>query len=76
MHGKFFNSPLKDPKRILDCGTGTGIWAIEIGRMAIINLCGITSDLALPSGYTQGRTDSGQRFESNPTEMVSHSLVV
>ena len=30
-HGKLHNAPLKDPKRILDIGTGTGIWAIEMG---------------------------------------------
>lgn len=27
-------APLKDPTRILDIGTGTGIWAIEMGESA------------------------------------------
>ena len=27
---KLFNAPLAKPKRILDLGTGTGIWAIEM----------------------------------------------
>ncbi|RDW58231.1 S-adenosyl-L-methionine-dependent methyltransferase-10 [Coleophoma cylindrospora] len=27
--GKLFRAPLKDPKRVLDIGTGTGIWAID-----------------------------------------------
>ena len=31
MGGKIFFSPIKDPKRILDIGTGTGIWAMEVG---------------------------------------------
>ena len=31
MHGKLFNAPITDPKRVLDIGTGTGIWAIEFG---------------------------------------------
>lgn len=28
--GKLHDAPLKEPKRILDIGTGTGIWAIDI----------------------------------------------
>lgn len=28
---KIYLAPLKDPKRILDVGTGTGIWPIEMG---------------------------------------------
>lgn len=30
MDGKIAFAPVKDPKRILDCGTGTGIWSIEM----------------------------------------------
>jgi methylase of polypeptide subunit release factors len=29
MDGEIHLSPLKDPQRILDIGTGTGIWAID-----------------------------------------------
>jgi hypothetical protein len=29
---KIYFAPLKDPKRILDIGTGTGIWPIEMGE--------------------------------------------
>jgi len=29
MEGKPYMAPLKDPQRILDIGTGTGIWAID-----------------------------------------------
>ena len=31
LKGKLFLAPIKDPKRILDIGTGTGIWAMEMG---------------------------------------------
>ena len=31
MHGKLHTAPLRDPERILDIGTGTGIWAMEMG---------------------------------------------
>ena len=37
--GKLFNAPL-DPKktsRILDVGTGTGIWAIDYGMLPKLN---------------------------------------
>lgn len=29
--GRNFYAPLKDPKKIMDIGTGTGKWAIEMG---------------------------------------------
>jgi len=32
LDGKLFTAPLKDPKRILDIGTGSGVWAIEMGE--------------------------------------------
>jgi len=28
---RIYFAPLKDPKRILDIGTGTGTWPIEMG---------------------------------------------
>jgi ubiquinone/menaquinone biosynthesis C-methylase UbiE len=35
LDGKLFLSPLKDgPLRVLDIGTGTGIWAIEFGKLS------------------------------------------
>lgn len=31
---KLYNAPIgKNPARILDVGTGTGLWAIEMGRL-------------------------------------------
>lgn len=29
---RIYFAPLKDPKRILDIGTGTGVWPIEMGE--------------------------------------------
>lgn len=29
--GRLYFSPLRNPKRILDVGTGSGIWPIEMG---------------------------------------------
>lgn len=34
LEGKLYKSPaLKKPQRILDIGTGTGVWAIDCGRL-------------------------------------------
>jgi ribosomal protein L11 methylase PrmA len=30
--GKLHLAPVKDPKLVLDFGTGTGIWAIDYGK--------------------------------------------
>ena len=32
LDGKLYNAPIKKPERILDVGTGTGIWAMEMGE--------------------------------------------
>ncbi len=29
--GKPFFAPVKNPQRIVDMGTGTGIWAVDVG---------------------------------------------
>ncbi|KAI4140680.1 MAG: hypothetical protein L6R39_005688 [Caloplaca ligustica] len=45
----------KDPKRILDIGTGTGIWAIEMGKLLAQNLLILTPKLSfLTSSETSG----------------------
>ncbi|CAI6306338.1 unnamed protein product [Periconia digitata] len=31
LEGNLYNAPIQDPKRVLDIGTGTGIWAIDFG---------------------------------------------
>jgi ubiquinone/menaquinone biosynthesis C-methylase UbiE len=36
--GRSYFAPLDDPRRILDVGTGTGKWAIEMGRCASLEL--------------------------------------
>lgn len=33
MQGQLYHVPLKDPKEILDIGTGSGIWPIEMGKI-------------------------------------------
>lgn len=33
MGGKLYHVPLEDPKQILDIGTGSGIWPIEMGMV-------------------------------------------
>lgn len=35
MHNKLYHVPLDNPKQILDIGTGSGIWPIEMGMLAI-----------------------------------------
>ena len=30
--GKLYTAPLNDPKDMLDLGTGTGIWALEMAE--------------------------------------------
>lgn len=34
---KLHFAPLRDPKRILDVGTGSGIWPIEMGALGFIS---------------------------------------
>lgn len=34
MSGRLYHVPLEDPKEILDIGTGSGIWPIEMGKFA------------------------------------------
>lgn len=37
LDGKMHLAPIaKDPQRILDVGTGTGIWAIEMGKLTTV----------------------------------------
>lgn len=33
LNGRLHLAPLDDPERILDLGSGTGIWALEMGRV-------------------------------------------
>lgn len=30
--GKLYLAPIKEPQRVLDLGTGTGIWAMEFAE--------------------------------------------
>ena len=40
--GKLYSAPLQNPQRVLDVGTGTGIWAIEFSEWVIAS---VNSDL-------------------------------
>jgi len=31
MHRKLYLAPIKNPQRVIDLATGTGIWAIDFG---------------------------------------------
>ena len=33
--GKHYFAPIQDPKKILDIGTGTGMWCLEIGEYSL-----------------------------------------
>ena len=37
LNGKLNLAPVKNPKNVLDIGTGTGIWAIEFGENRTIS---------------------------------------
>jgi cyclopropane fatty-acyl-phospholipid synthase-like methyltransferase len=32
LEGELYKAPIENPKRILDVGTGTGIWAVEMAE--------------------------------------------
>lgn len=49
MNGKIYFSPISNPKRILDIGTGTGIWAMEMGRETIDVASPMANDIQVTS---------------------------
>ena len=57
--GKIHLSPLKNPGRVLDIGTGTGIWAIEFGRQRSLHPRTIT-DSHTRRSVPQRRRESRQ----------------
>lgn len=38
LKGELFKAPVKNPQKILDLGTGTGIWAIDIAEYVTVHL--------------------------------------
>lgn len=55
--GRLFFAPLRDPRRILDIGTGTGIWPIELADSGLVPNARITgTDLSpiQPSDVPEG----------------------
>lgn len=37
LHRKLYLAPIKNPQRVIDLGTGTGIWAIDFGKFAVFS---------------------------------------
>ena len=50
LEGKLCAVPLKRPQRILDVGTGTGIWAIDMAELVIFVLSGTPFPLMCDHG--------------------------
>lgn len=36
MNRELFLAPIKNPQRVIDLGTGTGIWAMDFGMLSVI----------------------------------------
>ena len=34
MHRRLYLAPIEKPQRVIDLGTGTGIWAIDFGKLS------------------------------------------
>jgi ubiquinone/menaquinone biosynthesis C-methylase UbiE len=42
MGGKLFHAPIgPSPDKVIDLGTGTGIWAIEFGKGVVLGFCSV-----------------------------------
>ena len=37
--GRLWTAPLDNPHRVLDVGTGTGIWAIDFAELVLLSSC-------------------------------------
>ena len=42
MNGKLHYAPVTNPKRILDLGTGTGVWVCGVGRAPSTSILGLS----------------------------------
>lgn len=38
LHKKLYLAPIKKPQRVIDLGTGTGIWAVDFGKFCLLGL--------------------------------------
>ena len=55
LKGELFSAPVKDPKRVLDLGTGTGLWAIEYAEYVISKIIYSNPRLTSNIAHTQTR---------------------
>ena len=68
MDGKLFHVPLQDPKHILDIGTGSGIWPIEMCMIDCPRLKFLSNHLKLScSGLVSKHRNNRDRFVSSAT---------
>ena len=52
LHRKLYLAPIEKPQRVIDLGTGTGIWAVDFGKYVYAG--GGIRALTRPSGPTPG----------------------
>lgn len=75
LNGQLFLAPIKkNPQRILDCGTGTGIWALDMGEVypsAVVIGVDVSRRVAneMLQCVMQWKTDQVDTAFSNPTGM-------
>jgi len=54
LKGELFKAPVKNPQKILDLGTGTGIWAIDIAEYVSVHLT-VDSSLINPRKFPEAQ---------------------
>ena len=65
LRNELFTAPIQSPKNILDIGTGTGIWAIEVGMSNRVYKRSLEWSLA----YSIQRTNIRPRVSPAPTSV-------
>ncbi|KAK8065186.1 hypothetical protein PG997_011933 [Apiospora hydei] len=69
--GRLALAPIENPIRVLDIGTGTGIWAIEFGKILLFSDTGSDTGIELnnDSASTSQLGRSGNRHQPHPTRI-------
>ena len=68
---KLFLAPVTDLKNALDIGTGTGIWAIDLGQSHPDPGMWCQAETDLCSRRVPRMPGRGHRSQSGPTQLVS-----